>query len=106
MSEVFRETIFGHIVRWLTSNRVLQYLEERTDFQLPPDYCTSDKHAAPDANRQSTPSADSKSPETSKETEDQARDDLEGLFGSSCVSKEKICTIVWSASNDGTILVD
>lgn len=47
MSELFRETYFGHAVRWLTGNKVLQYPEERIEFELPPGYSTSNRFAPP-----------------------------------------------------------
>ena len=47
MSDLFRETFFGHAVRWLRGGKVLRYPEERTDFELPPGYSTSDGFVAP-----------------------------------------------------------
>ncbi|KAI9844277.1 MAG: hypothetical protein M1837_005687 [Sclerophora amabilis] len=38
MSEFFRDSPFGQIVRLLTSNRVFQYPEEKADFETPPSY--------------------------------------------------------------------
>ncbi|KAL9016084.1 MAG: hypothetical protein Q9185_006551 [Variospora sp. 1 TL-2023] len=48
MADVIREAPVGHIIRFLTSNRILQYPEEKPDFQLPEAYKTAlTPHAAP-----------------------------------------------------------
>lgn len=38
MSDLVREAPVGQIIRWVTGNKVLQYPEERPDFQLPTSY--------------------------------------------------------------------
>jgi hypothetical protein len=38
MSDLFRDTAFGHVVRFVFSNRFLQYLEERDDSLSTPYY--------------------------------------------------------------------
>ncbi|KAI4130878.1 MAG: hypothetical protein LQ341_006419 [Variospora aurantia] len=48
MADIIREAPVGQIIRFLTSNRVLQYPEEKLDFQLPEAYNTAlNPHAAP-----------------------------------------------------------
>ena len=106
MSELFRETCFGHTVRWLTGNRVLQYPEERIDFELPPGYSTLHESFAASGGGRSSGDAILSSPETSEKTERQQREDLEGAFQDSHLTKETSHTIVPSVSSDGTILVD
>ena len=38
MSDLIRDAPLGQIIRWVTKNRVLQYPEEREDFELPSTY--------------------------------------------------------------------
>lgn len=106
MSEFFRETPFGHTVRLLTGNKVLQYPEERTDFQLPTGYSTSDTFSVPRRDGQSSQGADSSALKISENLEDQGRTDLEGALHNSLSTNEKVHAIVPSVSKDGTILVD
>lgn len=62
MSALIRDAPFGQIVRYITNNRVFQYPEEQSDFQIPASYT-----ARPDAKRlnSSTSSIPSTEPETS-----------------------------------------
>jgi DHA1 family multidrug resistance protein-like MFS transporter len=53
MSALIRDAPFGQIVRYLTNNRVLQYPEERPDFQVPASYT---HHSRPEPKRLSTSS--------------------------------------------------
>jgi len=53
MSALIRDAPFGQLVRYFTKNRLLQYPEERADFQLPAAYQT---HARPSPKRLSTSS--------------------------------------------------
>ncbi|KAL8684921.1 MAG: hypothetical protein Q9218_008070 [Villophora microphyllina] len=41
MADIFRDAPIGQIIRFLTSNRVLQYPEEKSDFVLPEAYNTA-----------------------------------------------------------------
>jgi DHA1 family multidrug resistance protein-like MFS transporter len=40
MADIIREAPLGHAIRWLSRNRLLQYPEESSDFQLPVQYST------------------------------------------------------------------
>ena len=40
MSDLIREAPLGHVLRWISRNRLLQYPEERSDFVLPVQYTT------------------------------------------------------------------
>jgi len=42
MSDLIRDAPIGQIVRWITRNRVLQYPEEKPNFQLPAAYTAND----------------------------------------------------------------
>lgn len=55
MSALIRDAPFGQLVRYFTNNRLLQYPEERADFQLPAAYQT---HARPSPKRLSTSSTE------------------------------------------------
>ncbi len=96
MSDLFRETSFGHAVRWLTGGKVLRYPEERTDFKLPPEYSASDGFMAPRGDGQF-------SQENNEDIEGQGRIDVEEAFHDSRSTEEKFQIIVLS---DGTVLVD
>ena len=41
MSDLIREAPIGQIIRWVTGNKVLQYPEEKTGFELPTSYSTA-----------------------------------------------------------------
>ena len=99
MSDLFRETFFGHAVRWLTGGKVLQYPEDRTDFKLPSGYSTSDGFVAPRGDEQLSRG-------NKEDLEGQDRVDVEDVVHDSRSTKEKGQTIVPSVSKDGTILVD
>lgn len=48
MADIIRDAPIGQIIRFLTKNRVLQYPEEKPDFQLPDAYNTAlNSHAVP-----------------------------------------------------------
>ena len=42
MSDLIRDAPIGQIVRWITGKRILQYPQERPDFQLPAAYTAND----------------------------------------------------------------
>ncbi|KAI7213641.1 MFS general substrate transporter [Hortaea werneckii] len=61
MADLFRDAPIGQIIRYLTGNRVLQYPEEKPDFQCPHGYTSNDmteKKPRPTLSPVSTPSAD------------------------------------------------
>ncbi|RMY52973.1 hypothetical protein D0863_14095 [Hortaea werneckii] len=61
MADLFRDAPIGQIIRYITGNRVLQYPEERPDFQCPHGYTPhdmTDKKPQPTLSPVSTPSAD------------------------------------------------
>ncbi|KAI6854022.1 hypothetical protein KC338_g8917 [Hortaea werneckii] len=61
MADLFRDAPIGQIIRYLTGNRVLQYPEERPDFQCPHGYTSNDRtdiKTQPTLSPVSTPSAD------------------------------------------------
>ncbi|GAB1729499.1 hypothetical protein NU195Hw_g136t1 [Hortaea werneckii] len=61
MADLFRDAPIGQIIRYLTGNRVLQYPEERPDFQCPHGYIVNEKTETtiqPTLSPVSTPSAD------------------------------------------------
>ena len=43
MSALIRDAPLGQIIRWVTKNRVLQYPEEKADFQCPESYAHPDR---------------------------------------------------------------
>ena len=92
MGDLFRETLFGHTVRWLTRNRVLQYPEERTNFEVPPGLRTSNRFDAARTDEQSSRSADSTPPRISEEKARQRGAYSEGAFRSSHLTKEECHT--------------
>lgn len=106
MSELFRETFFGHTVRFFTGNKVLQYPEERTDFVLPAGYSISDSCATPQGDGQPSQDAYLSSPGIDEKTAGQGRAESAEASRNSDLTKEKFHTIVPSISEDGTILVD
>ena len=106
MSDLIRETPFGHAVRLLTGNKVLQYPEERPDFKLPPGYSTSESFPAPRGDGRSSRGVDPPPPRTSEGIQGQGHVDLEGALHNSESKKEHIHTIDPSFSKDGTVLVD
>lgn len=106
MSELFRETLFGHAVQSLTGSKILLYPEERTNFELPPEYSTSEIFAGPRSDLQSLRARYPPPPGTSEEIEGQGRVDLEGAFHNFHLTKEQAHTVVPSVSKDGIILVD
>jgi len=58
MSDLLRDAPVGQIIRWITKNKVLQYPEERTDFQCPQSYNDGDKlDSAATITRPATPLA-------------------------------------------------
>ncbi|RMZ35758.1 hypothetical protein D0859_00023 [Hortaea werneckii] len=60
MADLFRDAPIGQIIRYVTGNRVLQYPEERPDFQCPHGYTSNDKtdgKTQPTLSPVSTPSA-------------------------------------------------
>ena len=63
MSALIRDAPFGQIVRFVTGNRVLQYPEERADFQLPGSYDVNRKDEQLPID-QNAPVADSEGPAT------------------------------------------
>lgn len=115
MSELLRETLFGHAVRFLTDNMFLQYPEERTDFDLPPAYSISDSFVSSHGDGQSSDGDFSQSaylppPATIEKIEGQGPADVEGAFPNLLLTSEK-CeekdhTIIPAIATDGTILVD
>ncbi|KAI6851656.1 MFS general substrate transporter [Hortaea werneckii] len=61
MADLFRDAPIGQIIRYVTGNRVLQYPEERPDFQCPHGYTSNDRtdvKTHPTLSPVSTPSAD------------------------------------------------
>ncbi|KAI7720094.1 MFS general substrate transporter [Hortaea werneckii] len=61
MADLFRDAPIGQIIRYITGNRVLQYPEEKPDFQCPHGYTPNDmtdKKPQPTLSPVSTPSAD------------------------------------------------
>ncbi|RMX83183.1 hypothetical protein D0867_16115, partial [Hortaea werneckii] len=61
MADLFRDAPIGQIIRYVTGNRVLQYPEERPDFQCPHGYTPNDmtdRKPQPTSSPVSTPSAD------------------------------------------------
>ncbi|GAB1736744.1 hypothetical protein NU219Hw_g8776t1 [Hortaea werneckii] len=61
MADLFRDAPVGQIIRYVTGNRMLQYPEEKPDFQCPDCYTsddTTDKKPQPILTPVSTPSAD------------------------------------------------
>lgn len=115
MSELFRETLFGHAVRFLTDNQIFQYPEERTDFEVPPAYSISDSFVAPHGDEQSSDGDSSQGaylppPATVEKVEGQDPADVEGAFPNlqltSKKCEEKDHTIIPAIATDGTILVD
>ncbi|KAL9007487.1 MAG: hypothetical protein Q9173_007257 [Seirophora scorigena] len=58
MADIIRDAPIGQIIRFLTKNRVLQYPEEKPDFQLPDAYNTalSSRAAPPITEKASNPS--------------------------------------------------
>ncbi|KAI7255020.1 MFS general substrate transporter [Hortaea werneckii] len=61
MADLFRDAPIGQIIRYVTGNRVLQYPEERPDFQCPHGYMVNEKtetRTQPTLSPISTPSAD------------------------------------------------
>lgn len=43
MAALIRDAPIGQLIRFVTNNRVLQYPEERSDFQIPPEYGVSSR---------------------------------------------------------------
>ncbi|TVY60697.1 Caffeine resistance protein, partial [Lachnellula suecica] len=88
MSALLRDAPLGQVIRWVTSNRVLQYPEEKPDFELPAYYnallnSTSEKHpeihrqpSAPRVTRERTRQS-SQSSDLSDETPDLKRSQTE-----------------------------
>ncbi|KAI6813277.1 MFS general substrate transporter [Hortaea werneckii] len=61
MADLFRDAPIGQIIRYITGSRVLQYPEERPDFQCPHGYTSNDmreRKDQPTLSPVSTPSAD------------------------------------------------
>ncbi len=93
MSALIRDAPFGQIVRYITNNRIFQYPEERSDFQIPAAYA---QHAAKrlDSYTSSAPTAQPEDPaveevvypdpetvleKTETQSEDENTSDLERL---------------------------
>jgi DHA1 family multidrug resistance protein-like MFS transporter len=78
MSDIIREAPLGQAIRWLSGNKLLQYLEERADFELPIQYAAqlkSEKDVQPHSSIASTPTTTS----TPDAVALSADSDLEGL---------------------------
>lgn len=74
MSDLLRDTAFGHLVRFVFSNRFLQYLEERDDSLSTPYYPSEKeeghKQREYERTRKGTRYSPSRSPETLEEYKD------------------------------------
>lgn len=106
MSELFRETPFGHVVRFFTGNKVLQYPEEGTDFEIPAGYSISDSFTTPHGDEQPSQGAYLPSPGIDEKTEGHDCPESHEASHHSHLTSEKVHAIVPSVSEDGTILVD
>ena len=105
MSELFRETPFGHTLRLFTGNKVFQYPEERTYFELPAGYSISDGFSTSHGDVHPSQGAYSPSPGIDEKIEGHDRAKSAEAFHDSPPSSEKFHAIVPSVSEDGTILV-
>ena len=105
MSDLFRETFFGHAVPFFTGRKVFQYPEERTDFELPAGYSISDSFTTAHGDRK--PSQGTYMLTSGVEEKTEGHGCAESAAGSqnSHLSEEKAQTIMPSVSADGSILV-
>lgn len=84
MSALIRDAAFGQIVRYITKNRVFQYPEEQTDFEIPAAYTQTEKRLDSDASSAATTASEGPAIEETLEqvethSEDDTTSDLEKL---------------------------
>ena len=120
MSDLFRETPLGQVIRWVTRNKVLLYPEERPGFQCPSCYSHADAPRAEPDPQSSTPASqesdglekavtkDLTLQRTNTRTELEkitTRADLERAYTEATLELDPNLPVIPETLDDGTILV-
>lgn len=118
MSDLFRESTIGQIIRYLSGNKYFQYPEERPDFELPEAYNTAlnssnlkEKPSNSDTDSNQPPIAN-RDPEAaltrtkSRESTRQWTPDRANVERELSLERTKSVPVVPTKTSDGTILVD
>lgn len=77
MSDLIRDAPIGQIIRYFSGNRLLQYPEERPDYQLPPTYSSRRVSLPEDQSHTKEAESAPQSPNLDKEQEDKESSDTE-----------------------------
>ncbi|KAK8199622.1 major facilitator superfamily domain-containing protein [Phyllosticta capitalensis] len=77
MSDLIRDAPIGQIIRYFSGNRLLQYPEERPDYQLPPSYSSRRVSLPEDQSHTKEAESAPQSPNLDKEQEDKESSDTE-----------------------------
>lgn len=105
MADLFRETIFGHMVRCVSRNKVFNYPEEDPDFHLPESYHHPDSLLTDQNSPESPQLPDASHPGSAEKTGEDS-DALDRAHSNVTLSEKTSRPIAPTVSKDGTILVD